>query len=152
MTAPTASTAAVSAGGDTILLVEDDANVRELTARCLRRDGYHVLTAENGVAAVRVAGEYASPIALLLSDVVMPSMGGPSLATALRELRPALRILYMSGYAGSALESYGALHAGQQFLQKPFTIEQLLNGVRLALDPAATPRPLNGPPEADSAP
>ena len=85
-------------GSETILLVEDEAIVRELTVQILESDGYQVLEAMNGTEALRIAGEHGAPIHLLLTDVVMPGMNGRELANELRLHHPDMRVLFMSGY------------------------------------------------------
>ena len=85
-------------GSETILLVEDEAIVRELTVQILESDGYQVLEAMNGTEALRIAGEHGAPIDLLLTDVMMPGMNGKELANKLRLHHPDMRVLFMSGY------------------------------------------------------
>jgi len=108
-------------GSETVLLVEDDEAVRLLARVTLERNGYRVLQAGNPKEAVRTACEYAGPIDLLLSDVIMPESDGPPLLDRLVKEHPAVRVLYMSGYADEAIVRHGVLVEGTPFLQKPFT-------------------------------
>ena len=127
---PVASTA----GEETILLVEDERVVRGLAVEILQRHGYSVLEARHGAEALQVAEKYPGPIHLMLTDVVMPYLGGPALAERLASLRPEMKVLFMSGYTGIAIAHQGALDADREFLQKPFTVEGLARKVREVLD------------------
>ena len=128
--APSTSPPATERGTGTILLVEDDGSVRSLARRILERGGYRVLEAETVGDAILI-GESGESIDLLLTDVVMPRMSGLALAGRLRESRPALRVLFMSGYAG---EEVATLSADTDFLQKPLTPDTLLRKVHRALE------------------
>lgn len=108
-------------GSETLLLVEDDVGVRELGVASLRGHGYTVLTAPDGRAALDIASAHTAPIALLVTDVVMPRTSGLQLAQQLTQVRPAMQVLYMSGYTDDAVVRQGVLHADVAFLQKPFT-------------------------------
>jgi signal transduction histidine kinase len=121
-------------GTETILLVEDEEAVRELVHKVLARGGYEVLVAANGDEALAVADGFTRPIDLLLTDVVMPRMSGPVLATCLAERRPGLKKLFMSGYAGGAF-SGRTEDAPSPFLAKPVTARALLRAVRSVLGP-----------------
>jgi two-component system, cell cycle sensor histidine kinase and response regulator CckA len=125
--------------GETILVVEDDALVRELARQILAEHGYRVLVAADGDEAVRLGVEHREEIALLLTDVVLPGRNGRQVAEHLHRDRPGLRVLYMSGYTddvisrASAGGTGGALEPGLRLLQKPFTLVSLLSAVQRAL-------------------
>jgi CheY-like chemotaxis protein len=123
-----------SGGSETILLVEDDLQLRHLTRRVLERHGYTVLDAESPDHALSVAARHGGVIELLLTDVVMPGGSGRDLAERMLGERPRLRVLYMSGYSDEAIVRYGVLTPGTEFLQKPATAGELLQKVRAALD------------------
>jgi CheY-like chemotaxis protein len=118
---------------ETILLVEDEPEVRAFASAVLRSEGYRVLEAGDGFSALALAEEHAGPIHLLLTDVVMPRMPGSTLAANLRQLRPDARVLFMSGYPGDVVAVRGALSGPVSFLSKPFTPEQLTGALRAAL-------------------
>jgi len=120
-------------GDETVLVVEDDAHVRRMTVRMLKRLGYRVLEAESGERAMDVFGE-GQGIDLVLTDVVMPGASGWELAEELGRIRPGLRILFMSGYPREKLGEGGALREGIHLVAKPFTIRQLASQVREVLD------------------
>ena len=121
-------------GHETVLLVEDDDTVRALTRRVLDRQGYQVLEARNGVEALRIAEPELSRIHLVISDVVMPELGGRQLVERLREIRPELPVLLMSGYTDDAIVRHGITESGEPFLPKPFTTDALARKVRAILD------------------
>ncbi|MBW7934329.1 MAG: response regulator, partial [Gemmatimonadaceae bacterium] len=121
-------------GHEVILLVEDEPGILTLAARMLGRQGYHVLRAGTPTDALQLAREHVGDIHLLLTDVIMPEMNGRDLADRLTALRPGLRRMYMSGYPADVIAHHGVLDSGVHFLQKPFTQEQLLHRVRVALD------------------
>jgi two-component system cell cycle sensor histidine kinase/response regulator CckA len=121
-------------GSETVLLVEDDRAVRDLGRRSLADQGYRVLEAVNGAEALRLASSYEGPIHLLLTDVVMPEMGGRALAEALGATRPDMALLFVSGYTEDAVIQHGIQESGLPFLQKPFTPSSLLGMVREVLD------------------
>ncbi len=121
-------------GTETVLLVEDAAAVRAVTRQVLERLGYVVLEAPDGKAAMHLATKHRGRIHLLLTDVVMPELGGRQLAEQLTALRPELRVLYVSGYTDDAVVRHGVLEAGIAYLQKPFTPEILGRRVREVLD------------------
>ena len=121
-------------GDETVLLAEDDVAVRGLVAEVLRRRGYQVLEAPGGEEAVEAIARHAGPVHLLITDVVMPGMGGQELTRRLLEARPELRVLLISGYSGERTE-VGDLPAGPvAFLQKPFSPGALARKVRDLLD------------------
>ena len=124
----------VARGTETVLLVEDDPGIRRLAARALEEHGHRVLQAGDGEEALRVAQTEHGPIHLLLTDVVMPRMGGRALADRLLTRRPRTRVLYMSGFTDDAIVHRNVLDAGVDFLQKPFTPRDLLARVRKVLD------------------
>ena len=121
-------------GEETILLVEDEDALREVTRRILTGAGYRVILAENGVDALRVVDEHEGQIDLLLSDVIMPQMPGPQLAKRLLARQPSLRVLLMSGFAQPILDSGGHLDAGMEFIEKPFSGPSLLAKVAQTLE------------------
>ena len=121
-------------GRETILLVEDDARVRELVWQILRQQGYSLLEARDGREAQLVAERYAGPIHLLLTDLVMPGLGGKALAGQLIQSRPGLKIIFMSGYTDETIISQDILAPGVAFLQKPFSPTDLMHRVRAMLD------------------
>ena len=121
-------------GSETILLAENEDAVRTLLSRVLQSHGYTVLEAANGVEALKIAGDHPEQIHLLLTDVVMPQMGGRELAERLQPLRPGLRVLYNSGYTDNAVIHQAILEPDGAFLQKPFSSETLLLKIREMLD------------------
>jgi CheY-like chemotaxis protein len=121
-------------GNETILLVEDEPLVRSLMVEVLESQGYNILQASNGAEAVRIAGSQPQePIDLLLTDIVMPLMGGTELATRFRILRPEAKIIYMSGYPKDLPES------GAEFIEKPTMPDILVRRVRSVLDSEDAP-------------
>jgi len=120
-------------GEETILVVEDDRGLRALAQEVLSSVGYRVLTAEDGNDALRASERYAGPIHLLLTDVVMPRMGGKEIASLLTRLRPEMKVLFMSGYTGNALAQQGTLDPTVGFIQKPWTPEGLCEKIRAVL-------------------
>ena len=130
--APTTPTIQPVHGGETILLVEDDEQVRKVARLMLQRSGYKVLVAGGGPEALQLI-EHGPGVDLLLTDVVMPRMSGPELAAALLPARPQLRVLYMSGYTDEAILRHRMLEPGIALLQKPFNSESLLRRVREVL-------------------
>ncbi len=124
-------------GSETILVVDDQNSIRELLCEVLRKNGYRILSASNGREALRLVREHAAPIDLLITDMVMPQMGGRELAEALRALQPHTKILYMSGHAEKAEDAKELLSHGYSFIEKPFTPEELLHKMRdvLSIEP-----------------
>ncbi len=133
-----------SGGSETVLLVEDEADFRELACESLRDLGYRVLTAANGRRAMQLAQETGEPIDLLVTDVVMPGMSGRELVEMVRVHRPAIKILYMSGYTRGVIAQHGVLESGTSFLQKPFMPSDLARTVREALDAKVSSTPDGG--------
>jgi two-component system, cell cycle sensor histidine kinase and response regulator CckA len=133
---PRASTPRVRRGEETLLIVEDEVGVRELIQEWLQAHGYRVLSAGNGLDALDVCAAHTDAIDLVVADVVMPSMGGPALVQHLTPTRPDLKVIYMSGYTDDALGDRRMLDGGTPFLQKPFTLDTLVQKVREVLDGA----------------
>jgi two-component system cell cycle sensor histidine kinase/response regulator CckA len=121
-------------GSETVLLVEDEQAVRALVRRILERYGYTVIEASGAAQALEAARRHEGPIHLILTDVIMPEMGGSELAPRLAELRPDVRVLFMSGYTDDGILRQGLIAEGGHFLQKPFTPEVLARKVRDVLD------------------
>ena len=124
----------VKGGSETILLVEDEDVVRGLARKILEGAGYRVLEASRGQEAVRLGLERSEPIDLLLTDVVMPETSGKEVADRLSEMRPGLKVLFMSGYTDQAIVHHGVLDSNVEFIQKPFTPGGLVKKVREVLD------------------
>jgi len=124
----------VRAGVETVLLVEDDEAVRSMAHELLEEGGYQVLEARHGAEALEVARAYQGIIHLLVTDVVMPQMGGGELAQRLGEQRPGLRVLFISGYTDDAVVRHGVRERGSAFLQKPFSLDSFSRRVREVLD------------------
>jgi CheY-like chemotaxis protein len=121
-------------GTETLLLVEDEAAVRSSARRLLERQGYTVLEARHGADALRLVEESGRPIDLVVTDLVMPEMGGKELAERLRAHRPGLKVLFMSGYTEKAIAADGVMPPNTGFVEKPFTVEQLMRRLREILD------------------
>jgi CheY-like chemotaxis protein len=117
-----------------VLLVEDESLVRELTREILEIFGYKVLEAIDPENAIRISQSHQGPIHLLLTDVMMPKMDGPSLYSHLSGSRPDMKALFMSGYTENAIFHHGVLRPGVHFLQKPFSAESIGRKVREVLD------------------
>ncbi|HEY3216061.1 MAG TPA: PAS domain S-box protein [Candidatus Eisenbacteria bacterium] len=121
-------------GVETVLLVEDDDAVRSMARELLEEGGYQVLEARHGAEALQMAGAHPGTIHLLVTDVVMPHMGGGELAQRLGQQRPGIRVLFVSGYTDDAVVRHGVLERGSAFLQKPFSVEAFSRRVREVLD------------------
>jgi len=128
------TTASVTGGGETILVVEDDSNLLKLAGSILKRGGYDVLTAGNGAEALQLLEAHPQTIHLLVTDVVMPGMSGRVLSDRMRTLRSAIRVLYTSGYTDDSIVHHGVLEAGTNLLEKPYSQNALLGAVRRVLD------------------
>ncbi len=126
-------------GRETILLVEDEGNVRHLVRQYLERQGYKILEAEDGAAALQIVDGFQGSIDLLLTDVIMPAMNGRELAAKIAKAFPGVRILYMSGYAENAVGHDGMIDAGINLLQKPFSLPALKDRLRELLDSEPIP-------------
>jgi two-component system cell cycle sensor histidine kinase/response regulator CckA len=121
-------------GCETLLLVEDEASVRRASRQFLVKSGYNVLEAVDGEDALRVSHEHDGPIQLMVTDVVMPRMGGPRLAERLAGERPEMKVLFVSGYAENTVLRHGQIDVITRFLQKPFSLNTLARKVREVLD------------------
>src|SRR5437588_685623 len=121
-------------GTETVLVVEDEAPVRNVARQVLERHGYSVLEAPSAEAALDIATRYSGTIHLLLTDVVMPGLNGRELASRLADLRPDARVIFMSGYTDDAVTRHGVLEPGSAYVQKPFTPDAIARKVREALD------------------
>lgn len=120
--------------GKTVLVLDDEADVRKLVAAMLTGDGYNVLTADNGDNAIKAFKKSKHPVDLLLLDVVSPGLAGPMVADRLAELEPGLRVMFMSGYDGTSVVRRYVVEEGYALLSKPFTPDQLARKVREVLD------------------
>src|SRR5579864_4681674 len=129
----------VEPGTETILLVEDEANLRYLARQYLEKQGYRVIEAADGAVAMQIAVAHEAVIHLLLTDVIMPGMNGRELAQRISQIRPNVKVLYMSGYTENVIGHNGMLDAGVSLLQKPFTLRDLKGKVREVLDATPTP-------------
>ena len=123
-------------GSETILVAEDEESMRELTQEILEASGYTVLVADNGAKAIQLAEEHPGQIDVLLTDVVMPGMGGRELSEQISMKHPEARVLYMSGYTDDAIVHHGVSQPSAAFIQKPFTPKKLTSKVRQVLDQA----------------
>ena len=121
-------------GRETILVVEDEEEVRKLAVAILRKQGYRILEASHGGDAFLICEQGKEPVHLLLTDVVMPGLNGPELARRLMSFYPQMKVLFMSGYTDNAIFQQGVLDYGMFFLQKPFSVEGLVGKVREVLD------------------
>lgn len=129
----------VQRGTETILLVEDDEQLRLLSSSVLAHCGYNVLVASTPEEALAICRSASHDIRLLVTDVVMPRMNGRQLAEQVQRIRPGMRVLYISGYTSDAIVHYGVLDPGLWFLPKPYTLSSLIAKVRQVLDSAAEP-------------
>jgi CheY-like chemotaxis protein len=128
-------TSRATGGRETVLVVEDQAEVRKYTAAALRSYGYRVIQAENAGEALLICETERAHIALVLTDLVMPHLSGRELADRLDERWPGIKVLFMSGYTDDAIVHHGVLNRGAELIQKPFSPEQLVTKVQRALAP-----------------
>jgi PAS domain S-box-containing protein len=131
---------AIPGGFETILLVEDNDQVRRMTGSILKKRGYHILQAENGKKALSLLNRHGTPVHLLLTDVVMPEMNGKDLYIEASKIQPDIRVLYMSGYTDDVIAHRGVLDQDIDFIQKPFSVRGLTTKVRDVLDAPYQPR------------
>ena len=132
-------TRSVEPGTETILVVEDEPNLRYLARQYLEKQNYKVLEAADGAVAMQIAVAHEGTIHLLLTDVIMPGMNGRELAQRISEIRPNVKVLYMSGYTENVVGHDGMLDAGVRLLQKPFNLRDLKDRVREVLEAKPTP-------------
>lgn len=129
-TGPVKNTSLPAGGSETILLVEDEESVRELVRDTLSSKGYKVIEAPHGEAGLRLSQDHVGAIDMLITDVIMPGMGGRELAKQVTVARPRIKVLFLSGYTEDAIIHEGVLEPGTAFLQKPFTLQALSRKVR----------------------
>jgi CheY-like chemotaxis protein len=122
-------------GKETVLVVEDQAEVRAYAVAVLKAYGYRAIEAENAGEALLLCERDGQPIDLVLTDVVMPNLSGRELALRLKKLRPGIQVLFMSGYTDEVIVNNGVLEEGAQFIQKPFSPDQLAGKIRAVLGP-----------------
>jgi CheY-like chemotaxis protein len=127
---PSETRALPRGSSEMVLLVEDERGVRELAREYLETSGYRVIEAENGHVALELAAMHAGPIDVLVTDVVMPGIGGRELAERVTQIRPGIKILYMTGYTDRAIVHHGILETDAVLLQKPFTLGTLASKLR----------------------
>jgi DNA-binding NtrC family response regulator len=133
----------VMRGTETILLVEDDPQLRQLSSSVLTHCGYNVLTASSPEEGLAICKSNHRDIGLLVTDVVMPRINGRQLAEQIQQVCPNIRVLYISGYTDNAIVHYGVLDPGLWFLPKPFTLSALVAKVREVLDSSTATSPAN---------
>src|ERR1041385_7587548 len=121
----------------TILIVDDEPEIRKLVSAMVGQFGYHVLTADSGEHALKLYQNHKAPIELLIADVVAPGMSGPMLADKLTALQPDLKVLYISGYDNTHVVQKYVVEKGHALLSKPFTVEEMKSKVREMLSTAA---------------
>lgn len=119
---------------ETILIVDDEPDIRALARDTLEGKGYTVLEAGNGADALLAAGLYPEPIHLVLTDVIMPTLSGPDMAEDLKAVRPDTKVVFMSGYTTEVMGQYGVMRSGAPFLAKPFSPDALVRKLREVLD------------------
>jgi two-component system cell cycle sensor histidine kinase/response regulator CckA len=121
-------------GSETVLIAEDDPGVRHAATRLLQLTGYTVLSASSGTEALSLLERHEGPVHLMLTDMIMPGMGGRELATLLREVRPQMKVVFTSGYTNDAILQNGLLDETAHFIGKPYTAVDLRRKVREVLD------------------
>jgi DNA-binding NtrC family response regulator len=136
---PKASAPVRSRAGETILVVEDEASVRQMMKRALEGAGYRVIDAGTASAALELLTRHTGEISLVLTDVVMPGQSGRELAEQVADLVPDIQVLFTSGYTDSDIAGRGLLEPGAAFLEKPFTTDTLVRAVRERLEVATRP-------------
>ena len=124
---------------ETVLVVEDEAVVLDLIINILRPEGYKVITARNGVEALQAVQAHDAPIDLVLTDIIMPGMSGGEMVQQLLQIKPAIRVLYMSGYTKYTVLDHGTLESVSSFIWKPFSPADLLATIRTVLDTPSGP-------------
>jgi len=129
---------------EVILIVDDEAAIRELTTEMLRHDGYRVLAAASGAIAIETVAQRHEPLDLLLTDIAMPHMAGPEVAVCIATLIPGIRVLYMSGHIRPALGAYHPSGDISPLVAKPFSESTLLRAVRTTLDLPLNCQPVSG--------
>ncbi|MDP2989296.1 MAG: ATP-binding protein, partial [Kiritimatiellota bacterium] len=131
---PTTQESLLLRGNETIMVVDDEANIVAMVSQILTELGYHIIAATSGSEALNLSDQHARTIDMVLTDIIMPELNGPDLVRMLRQKRPALKALYMSGYANNAAAQIGVLKPDTAFLQKPFSSETLTSCIRKVLD------------------
>jgi CheY-like chemotaxis protein len=131
--------AALPRGTETILIVEDEPQIRKLAFDCLAYCGYDVLSSTNGVEALELIQRLERPIDLVLTDVVMPKLSGRELSERIAAMQPSTKVMFMSGYTNDSVVNHGILDGASWFIQKPFTLESLVRRVRQVLDSDGNP-------------
>jgi two-component system, cell cycle sensor histidine kinase and response regulator CckA len=139
---PVSKLVPVRDGHQTILLVDDDQQLRRLAHTVLTKSGFTVIDADNADAAWRIAAGHRGPIHLLLADVVMAGPGGPEIARRISTERPQMRVLYMSGHTDDTIVHHGVLEAGIAFLPKPFAPQRLVEKVQEVLEAPVQAAPI----------
>lgn len=131
--------AALPRGSETILIVEDEPQIRNLAFDCLVQYGYDVISSANGVEALELMESLTRPVDLVLTDVVMPKLSGRELSERIHAKQPSAKVMFMSGYTNDSVVNHGILDGASWFIQKPFTLESLVSRVRQVLDSDGTP-------------
>jgi signal transduction histidine kinase/CheY-like chemotaxis protein len=132
--AETQRSSGIRGGTETILVVDDEGFIRQLVEDCLRPLGYNVISASSGKEALKLCGEGSDTVSLLLTDIMMPDMNGRELADQLKEKKPSVKVLFMSGYTENVIAHNGALDPGLAFIQKPLSVIRLASEIRKVLD------------------